>query len=445
MQTNSKVCNVGGKRKKYYTDVRKKSTDQREKENEKMKKRVVSMLLCCALVGTLAAGCGAKKEEAGAADSAGGEAGITSEDVTLKVWESSGVSQEFIEQAGEAFTKEYPNITISYENVELADTNKQIALDGPAGVGADCFAIPSNQIGGLVSAGHILAVEDPKDVTDNVTESNVGAVTYQDTIYGYPFSSDTYALFYNKDLIPEAPKTWEEVEKFCDTFNAPGKYGMMFNASSGYYSVMFNGMNGNKLFGEDGTDAGNTYMNTPDAVKGMEYFQSFRKYLDVPAADIADDVVCLAAFTEGKAAMYVTGAWNIATCVDAGLNFGVTTLPALPGEDHPSPSLSNARTMAVSAYTEHPAEAQAFAKFLVTPEMQKLRCDITGEVPAADVEVESEYVNSLIAQLAYSYPTPSIPEADTWYEVMDRACANIWDGADVQTELDSVNERVAAK
>ncbi len=99
----------------------------------------------------------------------------------------------------------------------------------------------------------------------------------------------------------------------------------------------------------------------------------------------------------------------------------------------------------MSAYTEHPAEAEAFAKFLVTPEMQKLRYEITGEVPAGDIEVDSEYVNGLIEQLQYAYPAPSIPEAQDWYETMDSACANIWDGAEVQKELDAVNDRIAVK
>ena len=374
-----------------------------------MKKKIVSILLCCTIAATMAAGCGGGKKETKEASASTGENGLTTEDITLKVWESSGVAQEFIEQAGAAFTEEHPNITIEFENVELADANGQIALDGPAGVGADCFAIPNNVIGNLVAGGHITEITDSETLEANIPQSGIDAVTYDGKYYGYPFSADTYALFYNKDLVKEVPKTWEDVEKFCDSYNGSGKYGMIFNVAPGYYSVMFNGLNGNKLFGPEGTDAEDTYMNNADAVEGMKYFQSFRKYLDVPAADISDDSVCLAAFTEGKAAMYVTGAWNIANSEDAGLNFGVTTLPALPGEDHPCPSFSNARTMVVSAYTEYPAEAEAFAKFLVTPKMQELRYEITGEVPAGDIEVDSEYVNGLIDQLQYAYPAPSMP------------------------------------
>ena len=128
-------------------------------------------------------------------------------------------------------------------------------------------------------------------------------------------------------------------------FNGNGKYGIIWNVADAYYSPIFTGMNGNQLFGKDGTDAENTYMNTEDAVAGMKYFQSFRKYLDMPANDLSDNAVALAAFTQGDAAMYITGPWNIASCEAAGMNFRVAPLPELPGDDGPAASFSGARTM----------------------------------------------------------------------------------------------------
>ena len=66
-----------------------------------MKKRIVSVLLCCVLTAAVTGGCGSDKK-AEAAENPAGEDGLATEDVTLKVWESSGVAQEFIEQAGAA-------------------------------------------------------------------------------------------------------------------------------------------------------------------------------------------------------------------------------------------------------------------------------------------------------------------------------------------------------
>lgn len=416
-------------------------------------KRAISTLLCTMMVGALFAGCGDSQTSntdsvtTKAETNSDGGTNLTTENITLKVWESSGQTEAFIKQAGEAFTKLYPNITIEYENVEVGDANTQIALDGPGGVGADVFATPSNTIGGLVAGGHILTIENENDVKGKVVASCEKAVTYNDKIYGYPISDETYALFYNKDLVKDedVPKTWEDMGKFCEGFNSAGKYGIIWNVSDAYLSPIFTGKNGNKLFGENGTDATNSYMNTEDAIEGMKVFQQFRKYLDVPAADIADNSVCLAAFTSGNAAMYITGPWNVAPCEDEGVNFGVTTLPALPGDSTPSPSFSGARTMQVSAYTDYPVEANEFAKFLISDEMQKLRYELTGAIPSVEIDVESEYIAGFQEQLKYAYPMPSIAEIDNFWEPMKGACSNIWNGADVKTELDACNGAILAK
>ena len=64
----------------------------------------------------------------------------SNEKVVLTVWESLQGPDEFIRQAGDAYSKSHPNVEIKFVNVELGDAAGQIALDGPAGVGPDIFA-----------------------------------------------------------------------------------------------------------------------------------------------------------------------------------------------------------------------------------------------------------------------------------------------------------------
>ena len=101
--------------------------------------------------------------------------------------------------------------------------------------------------------------------------------------------------------------------------------------------------------------------------------------------------------------------------------------------------------MFVSAYTDHPDEANDFALFLLTPEMQKLRFDLTGTVPSVSVEVSSPYLGGFMAQLDYAFPMPSIPEMGMYWEAMNNASKNIWDGADVKAELDACNAAILGK
>lgn len=368
--------------------------------------------------------------------------------VTLTVWESTNGPDEFIRKAGQAYTKTHPNVTIKYVNVELGDAVTQIALDGPAGVGPDLFAAPHDRLGSLVSGGHVLPTANASAITAAVLDSCAKALTYNGKMYGYPVSAETYALFYNKKLINEkdVPKTWEELAAWSKNFNAknPGKYGFVMDVGSGYYTIVFTTADGNRLFGPDGTDTNNTNINSNASIKGMKFFQSMRSALNVPAADL-DTSTADAAFQSGSAAMHITGLWNVKPFEDAGIDFGVTTLPALPGDKNPCASFSGTRAMFVSAYTDYPDEANDFAAFLVSEEMQKLRFDCTGTVPSISVRVASPYLSGFMQQLQYAFPMPSIPEMGMYWEAMNNASKNIWDGADVKKELDACNAAILGK
>ena len=368
--------------------------------------------------------------------------------VVLTVWESTNGPDEFIKKAGEAFTAKHPNITINYVNVELGDAAGQIALDGPSGVGADLFAAPHDKLGELVSAGSVLPTVNADAVKKAVLGACSTALTYDGTMYGYPVSAETYALFYNKALIKEneLPKTWEELAAWSKKFNAanPGKYGFIMDVGNAYYTIIFSSANGNRLFGASGTDTSSSYLNSADSIKGMTFFQSLRGALDVPAADLTTSVAD-AAFAAGTAAMHITGLWNIVPFENAGIDFGVAALPALPGDSKPASSFSGTRAMFVSAYSDHPAEAAEFAQFLISEEMQKLRFDITGAMPSINVAVSSKYMPGFLAQLDYAFPMPSIPEMGTFWDAMGNASKNIWDGANVKAELDACNATILNK
>lgn len=365
---------------------------------------------------------------------------------TITVWESLSGPDEFIKQAGEAYSRLHPDVKIKFVNVELGDAVNQVALDAPAGVGPDLFAAPHDKLGELYNMGLVFAVDNPEEIKNSVLESCSKAVTYKGTMYGYPVSAETYALFYNKDYISESeiPSTWEELIKWSRNFNSknPGKYGFMMDAAHGYYTIMFVSKNGNRLFGPEGTDSEHTYLNTQDAVEGMTFLQSMRKdILDVPAVDLSS-ASCSDSFRAGKVAMYITGLWDVKNFEDAGLNFGVAPVPSLPGENTPSATFSGTRAMYVSAFSNHEKIAADFAKFLISPEMQKLRFELTGALPSIEVKVESPYIAGFLKQLDYSFPMPSIDRMSAFWASMDSASKNIWDGADVKSELDACDRTI---
>lgn len=433
-------------------------------------KKAISLTLAAAMSVGLLAGCGGSSSSAStAADSTapaettatqeGGEKyqgiPLSSDPVTLKVWESTAGADEFIKQAGAAFNELYPNINIEYINVEMGDAQGQIALDGPTGNGPDLFAAPNNTAAVLVSSGLVLPTAQQNYVKTMLTDGSLTAMTYEDELYGVPIASEGYAVFYNRALISdnEVPKTYEELVAFCEKFNAenPGKYGFLMNVAQGYYTITNCTQTPDKrIFGEFGDDPTVTHLNDKACVDNFAWMvENLRPVMNIASSDI-DQSGLQAQFVAGNAAMFVTGLWDVSVFQDAGIDFGVTTLPTLPGTDTIPEVFSTARMIYTSAFSEHVNEANAFALFLISDEMQQLRYEICGSCPTTKVEIDSPYMAGFAEQMAHSYPCPVLTKMDAFWDAMDNASSVIWDcgltgdelTAFVQNELDTANDTI---
>lgn len=436
-------------------------------------KKTLAMLLAGALALSLLAGCGGDNPD----DSASGNPGssepgssepvtdgknyqgipISDEEITLKAWESTAGADTFIIEAGKKFTEMFPNITVTYENVELGDAQGQIALDGPTGNGPDVFAAPNNTAAVLVNSGLILPTAAQDYAKSMLTDGSITAMTYNGELYGVPIASEGYALFYNRTLISddEVPKSYEDLVAFCQKFNAenPGKYGFLMNVKEGYYSITNCTQTPDKrIFGEFGDDPTVTNLNNEACADTFSWMvENLRPVMNIPSADI-DQSVFQSQFIAGNAAMFVTGLWDVSLLQEQNIDFGVTTLPTLPGTSTIPEVFSTARMIYTSAFSEHPNEANAFALFLISDEMQQLRYEICGSCPTTNVEIDSPFMGGFAEQMAHSYPCPVITKMDAFWDAMNNASANIWDSklkgdelkAFVQNELNTADATILA-
>jgi arabinogalactan oligomer/maltooligosaccharide transport system substrate-binding protein len=388
------------------------------------------LLAVAAVAGLVMTGCKAAPKEA----------------VTLKVWESEGVEKDFVLWAGEEFKKTHPNVTIEYEPVGSADARAKIELDGPAGVGADVFVAPHDHLGALISGGHVLE-NTTANFKDNFVDAAVIGSTYNGKVYGYPLAIETYGLFYNKKIISDPPKTWDDVETFAKTYNnkAENKYALVWEVANAYFDYIFMGGFGAPLFGPNGNDRAQHNINSANAIAGLTYFQSLRKkILDVPSADMSGDF-CNSSFVEGKSAMIITGPWKIADFTKAGLDFGIVPIPVFPGQTANPASFSGVRLAFVSAYTKHEAEARAFAEFLFSKASLEKRFAVTNQIPPRkDITISDPLSNGILAQAKFATPMPTIPQMGTYWSAMGAAFASIWDGSDVTKELTAAAKAMEA-
>lgn len=372
---------------------------------------------------------------------------------SLLVWED-GAEVAFIKELAAAFKQQY-NVEVKVESVPAPDQAGRLANDGPAGLGADVVMFAHDKLGNAVTAGLLL----PNDVFQKDTEAAVAkaaieASSYDGKLYGYPKSVETYALFYNKDLVKELPKTWDDIIAFAKTYNdqAKKKYGIMWEAKITYYNYIFMTAFGGYMFGKNGTDPSDIGLNSDGAVEGMKYYQSLHDILPVKVEDLSYDVKTQL-FQEGKLAFNIDGPWSIGSFKDK-VNFGVIPLPDFPGGKK-AVSFSGVRSYYVNSYTKYPNAAKLFAQFITNKDNALKNFKATGILPA-NTEASKDpliandpLLGGFIKQFAQSQPMPTIPQTSNVWTPMEGAFTAIWnDHADVRKKLDeavkTIKEQMAS-
>lgn len=359
----------------------------------------------------------------------------------LLLWEDQE-AMGYIKEAVKAFQEKY-GIEVKVEEVPAPDQAGRLANDGPAGVAADVVMFAHDKLGDAAEAGLLL----PNDIFEKpIRERNqpaaIEAATYKNVLYGYPKSVETYGLFYNKDLIKEAPKTWDDVVAFAKTFNDPAnkKYAIMWEARLTYFNYPFIASYGGYFFGKKGTDPKDIGLNNEGAVKGVTYFKSLKNILPFKAENLTYDIKTQL-FQEGKVAMNIDGPWSVNSFKDK-INLGVAPLPELPGGTK-SVSFSGVRSYYVNTYTKYPIASRYLAEFLTNKENSLKNFALTGALPAnkeaaEDPAVRNNPISSgFLKQFEHSQPMPSIPEIANAWSPVDGALVSIWNqDADVKSTLD---------
>lgn len=356
------------------------------------------------------------------------------EGAELLVWETEGIEGEFMEYVGQKFYEKY-GVKVTYEPVAHIDAREKISLDGPAGVGADVFAIPHDEMGLTVAMGLVRPNEIARDrVLSDFMQAAIDGVTMEGVLYGFPMGIETYLLFYNRDLISEPPTTFNEVIEFAQGFNDPAQneFGFMWDVGNAYFSHSFLAGFGGYVFGDGGTNKDEVGLNSPGAVKGAEFMISLREILPLHSAD-ANYGVMDGLFAEGRVAMIINGSWAVAAYQEAGVNFGLAPLPLLPNGRNPA-SFSGIRTLVVSSFTNYPIAAQMFADFATSDEMLLKRFEMTKQIPpvkalmAEPVIRDNELVAPFLAQAQHAVPMPSIPQMGVVWGPYATALQLMWDG-----------------
>lgn len=427
-------------------------------------KKTVGTLISGALLTSFLVGCnGGDKQETETSEPSDPtnepteEALVPEEGAHLVLWDNSDEEAEWASVVAEEFEAEY-GVPVEVQEVGHTEASTKLETDGPAGLGADVFNSAHDHLGKMVSAGLVYENYYANDYKDAFMDAAISGTSYTDKdgnyqLYGYPIAIETYALFYNKDIVEEPPATWEELFESAKAFQDESSgsertFGFMMEPANFYYTHAFMAGYGGYVFGDNNTNPEDLGIDNEGAIQSGEFLKTMRdELLPLAIEDITYDVIS-SFFNEGNLAYRISGPWDVHNHQNAGVNFGVAPLPLLENGEAPQ-SYSGIKAYYVNSYSEYPMAATLLAQFASSEEMLLKRYEITGQLPPVESLIDHETIQAdeistaFLEQALEAVPMPNMPEMMSVWGPMQVAYTSIWnDDMEPEQALKSAREQI---
>lgn len=336
----------------------------------------------------------------------------------------------------DAFQAANPGITIEQVYNPSGTVQDSFRAAAGAGEGPDMIIWANDAVGDWATAGLIADITDSisDDLRAQVTESGWGTFTFNNRVWGVPFSAKTLAFFYNKALVPDAPQTWAEVLAISRELAQDGITGLAFQ-NGFFHSAGFLYSLGGSLMDEDGN--ANFADGTPGA-EAMDAYLQFHADMYALGQDPASGVVIDGSspnpgFQQGTVAMVYDGIWNLAQFErDLGDDLGVSIMPALDNGNVPALFAQTEGFMPNARLANDPAKLEAFiawATFITGEEGQTIAATEGGLLPVNPaVTVENPNLQVFAEQFALGTPFPNRAELSRFWGPMGDAIAAVGAG-----------------
>ena len=292
----------------------------------------------------------------------------------------------------DVFEAQNPEIEVTLERIAFKDARDQFVREAAVGVGPDVVHLA------FVWVRDLGAAEACLRLNDLVSSSGIGAVGWEDfvatdlmygpdgeTIYGMPFTTDTFAMIYRTDVMAEAgieapPETWQELlEDARRVKEQTGKIGFGFAAGASsantiwFLANYYWWSNGAALVVEDGQGGYATGISAAQIAEAIEYYGTYLEEGLTTEGSLGIDAwnapevlepmlrgeqwaVMVPVFTADQ--MFAD--WR-ARHPDEQLPFTTAMVPRGTGQ---STTHLGGHALCVNASTEHPEEAWKLMQFL---------------------------------------------------------------------------------
>ncbi|WP_386688947.1 maltose/maltodextrin ABC transporter substrate-binding protein MalE [Lonepinella sp. MS14437] len=247
----------------------------------------------------------------------------------LVIWINGDKGYNGLAEVGKKFEKD-TGVSVLVEHPDkLEEKFSQVASTGD---GPDIIFWAHDRFGGYAQSGLLAEIHPSKEFKEKFVDFAWNAESYNGKIVGYPVAIEALSLIYNKDLVKEAPKSWEDIVALDKKLKAEGKNAIMWNLSEPYFTWPVVASNGGYAFkfSNGKYDANDIGVNNAGSQKALQFVVDMVKN-KVINADM-DYSIAEAAFNKGQAALTINGPWAWGNIEQSKINYGVTVLPTLNGQ-----------------------------------------------------------------------------------------------------------------
>ena len=383
----------------------------------------------------------------------------------LRVW-AFGAEGEALAPMAREFERANPGIHVRVQQIPWTAAHEKLLTAYVGGALPDVAQLGNTWIPEFAALGALQALDSlvARDSTaislgdyfPGVLATNV----VDDTLFGVPWYVDTRVMFYRTDLlraagVTTAPATWAAWRDALVRVRARqerGSFPALLPLNEWATPVILGLQAGSPLLAEHGTRGA---FRDPRFKKGFEFYVGLFKDSLAPSLAATQISSVFQEFGAGRAAMYITGPWNVG-------EFRKRLPPAvqwatapLPGPDSAGVSLAGGSSIVIMRRSAQQQAAWKFLAFLAEPARQARFFAQTGDLPArrsawnVPALANDQYLAAFRTQLARVVPSPAVPEIELIVSLVAQAAERAARGqqtvdqalAGLDVEVDRVLEK----
>jgi arabinogalactan oligomer/maltooligosaccharide transport system substrate-binding protein len=250
-----------------------------------------------------------------------------------------------------------------------------------------------------------------------INPAALGAVHYSDALVGLPLKLDGVLMFRNASIVPEAPRSFNELVEMAqaatsgDVVGAHLEYGLLFAA--GHLHAL-----GGALLDSEGNPTFNDE-------NGVAWAEMIKRFQDAgPVENNNDNDVN--SFLEGRSGIIIDGLWNATRMAEA---IGPENLVIDPWPADMSGYVQTENIYLNANLTDDALECGwAFMEFLLSPEAQQIFSDplMAGYIPAImGLQVSDPLQQQALEAFGDGIAYPVVPEMGEYWGPVNNALLSI--------------------